>query len=332
MPIPTASVPLPLAVHLTRGGKIESTHRIHAAVMQGCGDIVAAYGDVHRVIFPRSALKPLQTVALVESGAATRMTVSDAEIALACASHSGEDMHTNAVGAWLARIGCSEADLGCGAHAPYADGCKPAAVLANNCSGKHAGMLTLAKFMDAPVDGYLDTAHPVQQMILSTIADLCGVPLTACDCGIDGCSAPNPSMPLSALARGFAHFMRADRAGLRRGSACRQIYQAMVEHPLLVGGSKNRLDTALMQAAQGQILSKTGAEGCYIAVIPAKDMVIALKAEDGAARAAQAALYALLDAHQLATPDVLAAIEPLCLPRLRNWGGADVGATVIDRN
>ena len=332
MTIQTAPAPSPLAVHLTRGGKIESTHRIHAAVMHGGGDIAAAYGDAHRLIFPRSALKPLQTVALVESGAAGSMNVSDAEIALACASHSGEELHTTAVGAWLARIGFTEEHLGCGAHAPYADGCKPAAALANNCSGKHTGMLTLAKFMDAPIDGYLDTAHPVQQMMLSTIADLCGTPLTPCDCGIDGCSAPNPAMPLSALARGFASFMRADRAGFRRGTACRQIYQAMVEHPVHVGGSKNRLDTVLMQAAQGQILSKTGAEGCYIAVIPAKDTVIALKAEDGATRAAQAALYALLDMHKLATPDMLTAIEPLCLPKLRNWRGTEVGATIIDQN
>lgn len=331
MPAPTAAALSPLAVHLTRAGKTESTHRIHAAVMHGSGDIVAAYGDINRVIFPRSALKPLQTVALVESGAAASLHVSDVEIALACASHSGEELHTTAVGAWLSRLGFDDAQLGCGAHAPYADGCKPAATLANNCSGKHTGMLALAKFMDAPIDGYLDTDHPVQQIILSTISDLCGTPLAACDCGIDGCSAPNPAMPLSALARGFANFMRADRAGFRRGTACRQIYQAMVEHPVHVGGSKNRLDTVLMQAAQGQILSKTGAEGCYIAVIPAKDTVIALKAEDGATRAAQAALYALLDTHQLASTEVLAAIESLCLPTLKNWRGTEVGATVIGK-
>lgn len=332
MTIPAAPASSPLAIHVTRGDKIESTHRIHAAVMHGGGDIVASYGDIHRMIFPRSALKPLQTVALVESGAAAAFGVSDAEIALACASHSGEALHTEAVGAWLARIGLGEEELACGAHAPYADSCKPAAMLANNCSGKHTGMLTLAKFMQAPLENYVDSHHPVQQMILSTVADMCGTPLRAGDCGIDGCSAPNPAMPLSALARGFANFMRADRAGFRRGTACRQIYQAMIEHPVHVGGSKNRLDTVLMQAAQGQILSKTGAEGCYIAVIPAKDTVIALKAEDGATRAAQAALYALLDRHRLASADVLAAIEPLCLPILRNWRGTEVGATVICEN
>lgn len=328
MPKTAKPKPARLDIHLTRGGKIESAHRIHAAVLRG--DDVMTYGDIDRVIFPRSALKPLQAVALVESGAAASLNLSDAEIALACASHSGEALHTEAVGAWLTRLGLAEACLDCGAHAPYADNCQPAAILANNCSGKHAGMLSLAQFMQAPVENYLDTGHPVQQMILSTIADLCGTPLSSCDCGIDGCSAPNPAMPLSALAQGFANFMRADRAGFRRGTACRQIYQAMVEHPVHVGGSKNRLDTVLMQAAQGAIMSKTGAEGCYIAVIPAQDAVIALKTEDGATRAAQAALYALLQKYALATPDVLDAIQPLCLPRLKNWRGTEVGATTFE--
>lgn len=329
MPKKSPAAPAPLCINITRAGRTESTHRVHAVVMNGDGDITAAYGDKGRMIYPRSALKPLQTIALIESGAAAALGISDAEIALACASHSGEDLHTAAVGAWLARIGLDETALGCGAHAPYIDGCKPASLLANNCSGKHAGMLTLAQFMKAPMDSYLDTEHPVQKTILSAIGDLCGHALCTSDCGIDGCSAPNPAMPLAALARGFAAFMRPERAGFHRGSACRQIYQAMVEHPLHVGGSKNRLDTVLMQAAGGRILSKTGAEGCYIAVIPAHDTVIALKTEDGATRGAQAALYALLQRHSLADETILSAIHPLCLPQLRNWRGTVVGETAI---
>lgn len=322
---PDARPAPPINIAATRGGMDESTHLVHAAVMSGDGSITAAYGNIERVIYPRSTLKPLQAVALVESGAAAAFGVNDAELALACASHSGEDLHVTCVKDWLARISLEEKDLGCGAHAPYADSCKPATAFCNNCSGKHAGMLTLAKFMQAPTAGYLDPAHPVQQMILSTLADLCGWPLGAAQCGIDGCSAPNPAMPLEALARGFAAFMRADRAGLHRGSACRQIYHAMTEHPVHVGGSKNRLDTVLMQAAKGLIMSKTGAEGCYIAVIPEKDTVIALKAEDGAGRAAQAALYTLLERHSLAAQDVLDAIRPLCLPDLKNWQGTVTG-------
>ncbi|MFN7112743.1 MAG: asparaginase [Alphaproteobacteria bacterium] len=315
----------PLIVAATRGGIDESLHRVHAVVLRGEGDVAAAYGDTERMIYPRSTLKPLQAVALVESGAAAALGVSDAELALACASHSGEDIHVKTAADWLARLGLDENHLGCGAHAPYADLCKPASALCNNCSGKHAGMLTLAKFMDAPAEGYLDPAHPVQQMILATLADLCGLPLSSTQCGIDGCSAPNPVMPLSALARGFAAFMRADKAGFRRGSACRHLYQAMTAHPLHIGGSKNRLDTVLMQAAGGDILSKAGAEGCYIAVIPEKDTVIALKTEDGAARGAQAALYALLEKYALASPAVLGAIRPLCLPSQQNWRGTATG-------
>lgn len=329
MPRSFAAMP-PLAVSLTRAGRRESTHRIHAVLMNGEGNTLAAYGDSERITYPRSALKPLQSIALVESGAAAALGVSDAEIALACASHSGEELHTAAVQAWLARLGLDETALGCGAHAPYIDNCRPASLLANNCSGKHTGMLTLARHMKATDGDYLDTEHPVQKTILSTVSDMCGHALCSSDCGIDGCSAPNPAMPLSALARGFATFMRPARASFHRGTACRQIYQAMVEHPVHVGGSKNRLDTVLMQAAGGNILSKTGAEGCYIAVIPAKDTVIALKAEDGATRAAQAALYALLSQHNLADENTLAAIRPLCLPVLRNWRGTAVGETVID--
>jgi len=321
--MPPASAPLLVAA--TRGGIDESLHHVHAVVVHGGGDIAAAYGDVERMIYPRSTLKPLQAVALVESGAAAAFAVSDAELALACASHSGEDIHVRAVAGWLARLGLDETHLGCGAHAPYTDICLPADALCNNCSGKHTGMLTLAKFIEAPVEGYLDPAHPVQQMILSTLADLCGLPLTSAACGIDGCSAPNPAMPLLALARGFAAFMRADKAGLRRGSACRHLYQAMTEHPLHVGGSKNRLDTVLMQAAGGRVLSKAGAEGCYIAIVPEKDAVIALKTEDGAGRGAQAALYALLEKHALAEQTVLDTIRPLCLPELRNWRGMHTG-------
>ena len=329
MPAPATKTFAPLTVAITRGAIDESLHRVHAVVMQGDGKTAAIYGDAARVIYPRSTLKPLQAIALVESGAAAAFGVSDAELALACASHSGEDIHVQTAAAWLQRIGFDETHLDCGAHAPYADGCKPACILCNNCSGKHTGMLTLAKFLDVSAAGYLDTAHPVQDMILSTVAEMCGITRHPADCGIDGCSAHNPAMPLTALALGFEAFMRADKSCFRRGSACRHLYQAMTDHPLLVGGSKNRLDTVLMQTANGAIMSKTGAEGCYIAVIPAKDTVIALKAEDGAQRAAQAALYTLLAKHALADEKVLTAIRPLCLPDIRNWQGTQTGALYV---
>jgi L-asparaginase II len=313
-----------LSIEIIRGGTVESRHRIHAVLMDGQENIIAHYGDSKRLTYPRSSLKPLQALALVETGAADDAGMSNAEIALACASHNGEDKHTTAVAAWLSRLGFTEDQLECGAHAPYGAPFEKGGVLHNNCSGKHAGMLTLAKYLDAPARGYTMPAHPVQQSILKVLTEICGAKLTPAVCGIDGCSAPNPAMPLKNLALGFARFMRPDHLGIIRGTACRHIFQAMIEHPDLVAG-QNRLDTALMQAAQGKIASKTGAEGVYIAVIPGKDTVVALKAEDGALRAAQAALHALLEKHDLADGKTLAAIRPLTLPAQKNWRGLETG-------
>lgn len=319
----------PLTVALTRGDKIiESRHAVHAVVMSGDKKIVAQYGDAARLTFTRSTLKPLQAIALLESGAAAAAHLSDAEIALACASHNGETLHVDAVGAWLARLGLSEEDLECGAHAPYADAAGAVRALTNNCSGKHAGMLTLAQHLKVPTKGYTAIGHAVQKMILQTIGDFCGETLHAGCCGTDGCSVPNPAMPLSSLAAGFATFMRPDTLGFARGIACRHIYQAMVDHPMHVAGAK-RLDTVLMQAAKGKIMCKIGAEGTYIAVIPGHDTVIALKAEDGAGRAGQAALAALLQKHDLFDDAVYAAIKPVALPIIKNWRSIETGETLV---
>jgi L-asparaginase II len=309
----------PVAVEVVRGPAVESAHRVHAVVADGDGAVKAVYGDAARAVFPRSSIKPLQAVALVESGAAEAFRVSDEELALACASHAGEERHVKGVAAWLSRLGLSEKDLECGAHAPVADPCAPASALANNCSGKHAGMLTLGLFLKSPTAGYVKLDHPVQQKILRTMSEMCGVPLPPSACCIDGCSAPNPSMPLQALARGFARFMRGEPP------ACRRLYQAMTQNPGLVGG-EGRADTLLMRAARGKIMSKGGAEGVHVAVIPDQDTVIALKAEDGAGRASQAALYLLLEKLRLADSAVLEALKPVALPVMRNWRETEVGA------
>lgn len=327
--MPRSKTPVPLTVALTRGNRIiESRHAVHAVILSGDKKIIAQYGDAGRLTFTRSTLKPLQAIALLESGAAAAAKLSDAEIALACASHNSEDLHVHAVGAWLARLGLGENDLECGAHAPYADAAGTVRALANNCSGKHAGMLTLAQHLGVATKGYTDISHPVQQMILQTIGEMCGETLAAGCCGTDGCSVPNPAMPLRALAAGFATFMRPDTLGFARGIACRHIYQAMVDHPQHVAGSK-RLDTVLMQAAKGKIMCKIGAEGTYIAVIPAMDAVIALKAEDGASRAGQAALAAVLQKHALCDDVVFEAIRPVALPVLKNWRGIETGETLV---
>ncbi len=321
--------PPALSIQITRGATVESLHTVHAVVMDGAGKNTAVYGDAHRMIFPRSSLKPLQAIALLETGAAESFHVSNEEIALACASHSAEEIHTQKVMSWLKRLNLDETALECGAQPrPHV---KEVTALHNNCSGKHVGMLTLSLFLKTDTKGYTNPHHPTQQKILSTMAEMCGCNLTPACCGIDGCSAPNPGMPLENMARGFAVFMNPAGLGIKRGTACRHIYTAMTENPALVGGTE-KLDTVLMTAAKGKIMSKTGAEGVYIAVIPEKNAVVALKAEDGATRAAQTALYALLEKHDLAAPEVLAAIRPLCLPDITNWRGTVTGKTAYTFN
>jgi L-asparaginase II len=189
-------------------------------------------------------------------------------------------------------------------------------------------MLTLSLFLKAPHAGYVSPLHPVQQKILATLSEMCGVSLSARDCGIDGCSAPNPLMMLESLATGFSRLMNPEDLPRARAEACRRILAAMRAHPDLVAGTE-RLDTALMAVSGGKIVSKVGAEGNYVAIIPDQDTVIALKAEDGAIRASQAALYALLEKHGLASAEVLDAVRPLCLPVLKNWRGTDVGHIAV---
>lgn len=314
-------VPAPaLLINITRGPFIESRHFVHALLMDGAGRIRAQHGDAARLTFPRSTLKPLQALPLLESGAAEAYNLSDEEVALACASHNGDEMHVAAVAAWLDRLGLDETALECGVQSPRMSATHGATALCNNCSGKHAGMLTLALFTKAATKGYTQVTHPVQQEILKRIGELCGTRLTPDVCGIDGCSAPNPAMPLTSLARGFATLMKQETPSGRR------IYKAMTQHADYVSGA-GRLDTVLMKTANGKILSKTGAEGAYIVLIPAQDTVIALKAEDGATRAAQAALHLLLDKYKLADSAVLEAIAPLTLPTIRNWRGLETGHT-----
>ena len=327
MPMPAA-----LMIDLTRGPAVESRHAVHAVVLRS-GKTEAVYGDAARPTFPRSAIKPLQAIALIESGAADAFQLSPAEIALACASHAGEDMHTTPVGAWLKRLGLDDAALECGAHAPYHNPCLPVGNLCNNCSGKHTGMLTLAKHLGFALSGYVDVNHPVQQKILQTVAEMCGCAITPESCGIDGCSAPNPVMTLENMAQGFASMIDPAKLSFKRGAACARILQSMRENPLLVGGSK-RFDSAVIAESHGEIICKIGGEGVYACVVPALSTTIALKVEDGAIRAAQAALFVLLEKHgvfaalaekKLVPADLAEKLRGKALPVQRNWRGTEVG-------
>lgn len=319
----------PILIEVTRGSLIESVHRGALAVADADGRLRSALGDVERPIFPRSALKPIQAIPLVESGAADAFAVSDEELALACASHSGEKMHTERVALWLKRIGCGEVDLACGVHplryeplheAMLRAGEKPTRIH-NNCSGKHTGFLTTAKHLGAPLKGYIEVDHPVQRAVLQTLKELADI-TGELPWGVDGCAAPNFALPLKNLARAAAQL--ADPRGLSpaRAGATKRIMAAMTAHPDLAAGT-GRACTALIREGKGKVAVKTGAEGVYVAMLPALALGIALKIDDGAARAAECAIAQVLLALGAAAPGGEA--SRLARADVRNARGERVG-------
>ena len=291
----------PVLVDITRGGTVESVHRGAIAVVEAGGRVVHSAGDIQSFIYARSAFKMMQAIPLVESGAAAHFALGGKELALACASHTGESFHVEAVKAWLAKIGCTEDDLACGPHPPYAEvdahkliraGMKPSRVH-NNCSGKHTGFLTLAKHLGVPIKGYEQVTHPVQRAVREALADLAQMKEEAFAVGIDGCTAPNFAMPLSALALAFAQLADPSRLAPKRAEAARALNAAAKENPLYVSGT-GRACAAMIGAAKGMTTVKAGAEGVYGAVVPEKKLGIALKMDDGAGRAAECAMAAVL--------------------------------------
>jgi len=305
---PENCVANPVLVEITRGSRVESVHRGAVAISDARGNTLFALGDVALPVYPRSALKPVQALPLVESGAAEAFGLGDEEIALACASHSGEPMHTGRVASWLGRLDLAERDLACGPHPVRYEpvwedmvrrGERPTR-LHNNCSGKHAGFLTVARHWGIAVAGYEQRAHPVQEAVAKTLGELAGI-AGELPCGIDGCAAPNFALPLAAFARALAQFASPQGLAPQRAGAMERIVAAMVGHPELVAGT-GRVCTALMRAARGRLAVKTGAEGVYAAIVPGHGLGIALKIDDGAGRAAETAMAFLLDRLALVEP------------------------------
>ncbi len=282
--------PVALAA-VTRGDHIESLHYGSITVVDSTGRLINHLGDPGALVFMRSACKPFQAMPLIAHPAMSRFGFIPQEIAVICASHSGEPRHLEAVSSILSKIGCSKSDLQCGVHPPFyyeALGRQPRAEevftpLHHNCSGKHAGMLALCKLLGAPTRGYLDQHHPVQEAILEAVSHFSGVPRVGIGVGIDGCSAPNFALPLAALARGYARLARSI-PDPRYGQAPRLIFAEMANHPEMVAGLK-RLDTILMHTGRGDWVTKAGAEGVQGIAIQSRGWGIAIKIADGAARA-----------------------------------------------
>jgi len=316
----------PILIELTRGALVESAHAGVVAVGRADGELLGGVGDVAAPIFPRSAIKPLQALPFVECGAVQRFGLGSAEIAVACASHSGTPRHVAVVEGLLARAGLTSAALGCGVHEPFDPAVARAMIrrgerptsLHHNCSGKHAAMLATAAHLGEPTDGYWLPDHPVQVRIRRVLEDLTGCPLTPEVCGIDGCSVPNWAIPPAALARAFARFVSGTGLTPQRAADGGRILQACTTHPDLVAGP-DRFDTLVMQRLPGKVLVKTGAEGVYCGALSDTGVGFALKIDDGAKRASEAvAALVIARFHPQVTevaPD----------STLKNWRGLDVG-------
>ena len=321
----------PVLIEVTRGPLVESRHRGAVAVCDAQGKTALALGDVAIPVFPRSAVKALQALPLIEQGAADRFGLSDEQLALACASHSGEAAHVAGVERMLAKAGLKPSDLSCGAHWPIAQAAAAAVArsgtpspLHNNCSGKHAGFLCVARAIGADPAGYWRPEHPVQRLVRGVLEDFTGASLGEASCAIDGCSVPTWAVPLHHLAQGFAKFATGDGVSPERARAAARLRQACAKAPWFVAGS-GRFCTDIMQLFGERVFVKTGAEGVYCAALPREGLGIAVKCDDGASRAAQAMIAAVIARFLPLPASERAVLERFVAPVQRNWNGFEVG-------
>lgn len=322
-----------------RGDTLESVHHGHLIVVEGDGNVVKVAGNPETVTFFRSAAKIFQAVPFIVSGAADFFGYEENEIALACASHSGEVFHTKLAAKMLEKAGFSESDLNCGAHLPFNEETAEMMIRAdekptqlhNNCSGKHAAMLAFAKHIEADPKTYEHFENPVQQAILECVAEFTEIPKEEIKIGIDGCAAPNFALPISAMAKSFAKLVfPPEDLDQKTLDAVKRIVAAKMKFPELVGGTK-RLDTIIMQAARGKIISKVGAEGVYLAgVLPNEKwktgLGIAFKIEDGEDKRARPVVAIELLRHLgILSENDLTEISPMLIYNRR---GDEVGKVV----
>ena len=336
----------PILVQALRGTTVESVHRGAVAIVDADGALLTALGNIDRPIFPRSAVKVLQALPLVTSGAADRFGLVDEELALACASHGGEPAHTQAAASMLAKAGVDVAALECGSHWPYQDaaikalaksGAVPSA-LHNNCSGKHAGFVCVGCLLAGTVTGndnaaerrrfvlgYTDPAHPVMREVTAALQAATGYDLAATAVGTDGCSIPTFAIPLRHLAQAFARVGTGIGLDAGRAEAASRLRAAVARAPFMVAGS-GRFDSRVMERLGERVFCKVGAEGVYCAALPELGLGVALKMDDGNnARACEVVMAAVIEALlPLADADAkfMRSISDL---RLVNWNGIEVG-------
>ena len=330
----------PVLVNVLRGTAVESAHRGAVAVLDADGAVVAALGDIDRPVFPRSAVKVLQALPLIASGAADRLALGDAELALACASHNGEALHARTAAGMLAKAGVDADALECGAHWPMLDtaaralaahGHTPTA-LHNNCSGKHAGFMCLACAMHGRGDGlagfvrgYTRPDHPVMREVTAALQAATGFDLAGTARGIDGCSMPTYAVPLRNLAHAFARVGTGVGLSDAHAAAAKRLRTAVAQAPFMVAGT-GRFDTRVMERLGERVFCKVGAEGVYCAALPERGLGVAIKIDDGNnARACEVAMAAVIEAYVALDDTEAHFMRGFSDVRLTNWRGVEVG-------
>ncbi|HEV3097830.1 MAG TPA: asparaginase [Candidatus Dormibacteraeota bacterium] len=321
--MPNPAAPL---VRVERGGVEEGIHLGHVAVVDAHGRIHGSLGDPQHVTYFRSCAKPFQAIGSLGTGIAARYALGTEHVAIMAASHNGEPRHVEIVRDVLRRTGIDESALQCGAHWPYYEPAatvvrremdEPLAVF-NNCSGKHAGMLAAARALDAPLETYLDAAHPVQQRIREVIEAFTRCPAANIQYGIDGCSAPNAAVPLAAMARSFAGLVSSS------DEIPRTVVAAMVEQPFLIGGS-DRFDTRLMEVTEGRLLAKGGAAGAHCTADRRSKQGLAVKLDSGDGTWTAVAVMAALERLGWLDAGEREALSSFARPTLRNHKRLAVG-------
>ena len=321
-----------LFVEVTRNNIVESRHFGAAIVCDHKGNVLNSWGDVKKLIFPRSALKPFLAIDLVKSGASDHFALSDAELAMACASHQGEPMHQELVSAWLDRLGLTQDHLACGADLPNdvesaqklllsgQRGCE----LHHNCSGKHAGFLSTALHLGMSLEDFHLVDHPLQQLSFDSLSGLVGTNLRQYSMGVDGCGFPAPTMPLVDLGRAVARFAKPADLSDDRAKAISRLQRAIIREPLYVAGH-GTVVSELNEVTKGAVLAKTGAEGVITAALPERGIGVALKISDGSARARSAALLAILDYLGVLSDEEKNQLQAHITPQIENSRGLVVG-------
>jgi L-asparaginase II len=322
----------PVLVEVVRGPLVESAHRGAVAVSDAHGRLLLSLGDGERPVFPRSAVKAFQALPLIESGAADKVGLTDAEIALAVSSHGGEPLHVETARGMLARVGRDEPCLECGVHWPTNQSAANELVRAgrrpdqlhNNCSGKHAGFVCLACASGIDPSGYVEPDHPVQEQVKVALEAMTGLRLGPEQRGIDGCSIPTYGIPLARLAQAFARFATGEGMTVDHAQAAQRIRKAVADHPIMVAGT-GKFDTEVTSLLGLAAFVKTGAEGVYCGALPGPGLGIAVKCADGATRGAQVVMASLLLRFLALSGRERAALEALEQPDLSNWRGTRIG-------